>query len=178
LGRFLVLFIRASPPKRFTRVWHFLKEKIYMSVVDDLRAQISAGRITFDPPASKAARLRRELLGENPGTKVTELLQELALEVSRLKKIRISSIIRTAGHHGSGRAFDVGNEEIAETLLPDLATDDRIEELRIDELIFDAGVAGESNRNKWNYDRGRKHNYNAATLDQHSNHIHLAVKSS
>ena len=148
-----------------------------MSVVEDLRAQISAGRITFDPPATKSARLKRELLGENTGTKVTQSLQELVLEVSRLKKIRISSIIRTAGHHGSGRAFDVGNEEIAGTLLPGLATDARVEELRIDELIFDASVAGESNRNKWNYDRGLKHNYNAATLNQHNNHIHFAVKA-
>ncbi len=149
-----------------------------MSVIDDLRSQISAGRITFDPPTSKSARLRRELLGENAGTKVTESLQELVLEVSRRSRIRISSIVRTdQGHHSRGRAFDVGNEEVAAALLPGIATDEMIEEMNIDELIFDATVAGKANRNEWNYDRGVKHNYNATTLSQHRNHIHFAVKT-
>ena len=147
-----------------------------MSVVDDLRTQINAGKITFD--TASATTLKEELLGENAGTKVTELLQNLVLEVSRLKNIRISSIIRTEGHHSDGRAFDVGNEEIASTLLPSIATDNKVTQLKIDEIIFDAGVAGESDRNKWNYDLGAKHNYNSATLDQHKNHIHFAVKAS
>jgi len=149
-----------------------------MSVVDHLKAQITAGRIIFDPPASASARLKKELLGENDGEKkVSELLQELVLEVSKLQKIRISSIVRTEGHHGSGRAFDVGNEDIAAMLLPAIATDAKVEELRIDEIIFDATVAGQSDRNHWNYDVGQKHNYNSATLDQHKNHIHFAVKA-
>jgi hypothetical protein len=147
-----------------------------MSVVDNLRAQITAGRITFDPPAARSTKLRRELLGENAGTKVTVLLQELVLEVSRRSRIRISSIVRTEGHHGRGRAFDVGNEDIAGTLLPGLATDAQVRDLNIDELIFDATIAGQADRNRWNYDRGTKHNYNGATLNAHRNHIHFAVR--
>lgn len=149
-----------------------------MSVIDDLRSQISSGRITFDPPASKSLKLRRELLGENTGTEVTESLQELVLAVSRRSRIRISSIVRNdRGHHSRGRAFDVGNEEVAGALLPGIATDAKVEELRIDELIFDATLAGQANRNHWNYDRGRKHNFNSTTLNQHRNHIHFAVKA-
>lgn len=151
-----------------------------MSVVDDLRAQINAGRIIFDPPTSRSQRLRKELLGENGGSvKVTKSLQELVLEVSRLSKIRISDILRpgTSSHHARGRAFDVGNEEIGGTLLPSIATDARVAALNIDEIIFDARVAGQTDRNKWNYDRGRRHDYAASTLANHSNHIHFAVKA-
>lgn len=146
-----------------------------MSVVDDLRAQIAAGRIVFD---NGSARLRRELLGQNAGTKVTPRLQALVLAVSRLQSIRISSIIRSgsSSRHVVGRAFDVGNETIAGELLPRIATDTRVAELGIDELIFDASVAGQSNRNKWNYDNGSKHNFDSATLKEHNNHIHFAVK--
>jgi hypothetical protein len=151
-----------------------------VSVVDDLRVQISAGRIIFDPPAETRQRLRKELLGENPGAvKVTESLQQLVMEVSRLSPIRISDILRpgTSSHHARGRAFDVGNEEIGVALLPNIATDARVAALGIDEIIFDARVAGEGDRNKWNYDRGRRHNYSASTLNRHSNHIHFAVKA-
>jgi hypothetical protein len=85
--------------------------------------------------------------------------------------------VRSAGHHGSGRAVDIGNEEIAGSLLPQVATDAQVAALKIDELIFDATVAGQSPRNKWNYDRGVKHNYDSATLDDHRDHIHFAVKA-
>jgi hypothetical protein len=143
-----------------------------MSTTTDLKDQITNGRITFDKDD-----LRKELLGENTGpTKVTEKLQRLVLEVSKLQKIKISSIIRISGLHGSGRAFDIGNEEIAGTLLPLIATNAKVAELNIDEIIFDAKVANPlHDRNKWNYDQGAKWNYDNATLDTHGNHIHLAV---
>jgi hypothetical protein len=149
-------------------------------VVEALKAQIAAGRIIFDPP--NQTRLKNQLLGLNRGTKVTGKLQSLVLELSRLAPgldpIRISSLVRSSsGHHRSGRAVDIGNEEIADELLKHVATDAKVEELAIDELIFDATVVGESPRNKWNYDQGVKHNFNAATLDQHRNHIHFAVKA-
>jgi hypothetical protein len=146
-------------------------------VIDALKAQIAAGKIIFDGP--NETRLKNQLLGLNTGTKVTRKLQSLVLELSRLapSRIRISSLVRTSGHHGSGRAVDIGNEEIAGALLPQVATDAKVEALGIDELIFDATIAGEAPRNKWNYDRGVKHNYNSATLDQHGNHIHFAVKA-
>ena len=146
------------------------------TIVDQLKAQITAGKITFDPPAATSDRLRKELLGENAGTRVIERLQKLVLAVSKIKNIRISSIIRNEGHHGTGRAFDIGNEEIAEELLNAVATDNKVAELEIDEIIFDAKVANaQFDRNKWNYDEGSKHDYPAATLDQHKNHIHFAV---
>jgi hypothetical protein len=146
--------------------------------VNDLRDQINARRIIFDNATpGQAARLRRELLGENAGTKVIPRLQSLVLEVSRLQPIRISSIIRSGSsrRHVVGRAFDVGNESIAGALLPQIATDARVAELGIDELIFDARVAGQSNRNRWNYDNGRRHSSDSATLTQHNNHIHFAL---
>jgi hypothetical protein len=152
---------------------------VIMSVVDDLREQINTGRIIFDPPAGTSQRLRKELLGENSGTKVTESLQRLVLEVSRLSKIRISDILRpgSSSHHARGRAFDVGNEEIGASLLPGIATDAKVAALNIDEIIFDARIAGQADRNKWNYDRGLRHDYSSSTLARHDNHIHFAVKS-
>lgn len=143
-------------------------------VVEQLTAQIAAGRIIFD-----AARLKNQLLGLGRGTRVTRKLQALVLQLSRLASpnIRISSLVRSAGHHGAGRAVDIGNEEIAGSLLALVATDAQVAALEIDELIFDATVAGQSPRNKWNYDRGAKHNYNSATLDDHKDHIHFAVKA-
>ena len=144
------------------------------SLAARLEQQIAAGRIIFDN-----ASLRDQLLGRNAGLKVTTKLQTLVLRLCELTPfIRISSLVRpgTSSHHGSGCAVDIGNEEIAAALLPALATDARIAELGIDELIFDAGRLGHSDRNKWNYDRGSKHNFDIGTLIDHGDHIHLAVK--
>ncbi|UVC07982.1 hypothetical protein IHQ71_22850 [Rhizobium sp. TH2] len=145
------------------------------SVTTDLEAQISAGKIIFDP--GKEAQLKGELLGTADGTTATAKLQKLVLELSKTSNIRISSIVRSEGHHGSGRAADIGNEDIAKTLLPTFATDTKVVALEIDEIIFDATVAKETDANKWNYDQGAKHNYDAATLAQHTDHIHFAVKA-
>jgi len=146
-----------------------------MSVVADLQTQIASGQITFDPPADQR---KKELLGENSGTQVTERLQKLVLEISKLETIRISSIVRSEGYHGSGQAVDIGNEDIAGTLLPKVATDDKVLEWKIDEIIFDAKVSDKDlDRNKWNYDRGKKHDYATKTLNGHRDHIHFAVKA-
>lgn len=151
-----------------------------MSTIDNLKAQIDAGNIIFDTtPVGTEQKLKQELLGLNQGTKVTPLLQNLVLEISKLRLIRISSLLRgEAGSlHGVGRAVDIGNEEIAIGLLPCIETDAKVQELRIDEIIFDAAVAGEADRNRWNYDAGLKHDFNSDMLDQHKNHIHFAVKA-
>lgn len=160
-----------------------------MSVVDDLRERISSGRIIFDNDRGQGARLRRELLGQNAGTRVTPALQALVLEVSRLQAvvldvtgiqhIRISSIVRSgrSSNHVVGRAFDVGNQEIARALLPLIATEVRVRELGIDEIIFDARVAGQNDRHMWNFNAGRRHTYDAATLADHRDHIHFAVRA-
>jgi hypothetical protein len=109
---------------------------------------------------------------------VTVKLQKLVLEVSKLQNIKISSIIRTGGFHGVGQAFDVGNEEIATALLKVVATDTKVAAWEIDEIIFDAGKANpaQTDRNKWNYDAGKKHTYTEAVLKDHPDHIHFAVK--
>jgi N-acetylmuramoyl-L-alanine amidase len=153
-------------------------------VVDDLKAQISAGIIRFDPPSSTADRLKRELLGENEGpTKVTAKLQKLVLELSRTidagKHLRISSIIRNQGHHAAGRAVDFGNEDIADHLLrvKGISTDAKVQSLEIDEIIFDAGGNTLQLRNRWNYDVGKRHEFDATTLATHGDHIHFAVKT-
>ena len=143
----------------------------------EVEKQIAAGKIIFD--TGSATRLKSELLRQNTGTKITEKVQTLVIELSKLATphLRISSLVRSdGGHHGLGRAVDVGNEEIAATLLPQVATDSQVAALRIDELIFDAAVAGQADRNHWNYDQGAKHAYGSATLDQHRNHIHFSVK--
>lgn len=150
-------------------------------VVQELRDQIDAKKIIFDAPEDKAARLKQELLGENRGTKVTTKLQTLVLEISKIASphVRVSSVVREGddGHHGIGRAFDMGNEEIAGTILPQVATDEMVAKLDIDDLIFDASVAEEADRNKWNYNAGEKHNFSDGTLRGHKNHIHFSVKS-
>lgn len=148
------------------------------SVVNELSKQINDGKIIFDSPVSTTERLKKELLGENTGTKVTSTLQALVLELSKLTNthIRISSLVRNQGHHGAGRAVDLGNENIAAHLLPKVATDDKVGALKIDELIFDAAQAGQQSRNEWNYDQGKKHTYDTSTLDSHKDHIHVSVK--
>ena len=138
-----------------------------------LQQQINAGKIIFD-----SHELKSELLGLNTGTKVTAKLQALVLAVSKLAPvIRISWLVRsgTGSHHTEGRAVDIGNEEIAADLLPQIATADKIAAFGIDELIFDASVLHEADRNKFNFDQGAKHNFNETTLNQHGNHIHFAV---
>ncbi len=144
------------------------------SVVDQLKTNIANGRIIFDP--GKESQLKGELLGTAIGTVATAKLQSLVLSLSNtVPLVRISSIVRTEGHHGTGRAVDIGNEDIAGTLLPLVATDAKVAALAIDEIIFDAKVAGKTDRNFWNYDVGAKHAYDTATLDKHMDHIHFAV---
>jgi hypothetical protein len=141
-----------------------------LGVIDDLKAHIESGQVIFDKPS-----LKDELLGNE----VTAELQALVSHLADLRKIRISSILRDEGHHGEGRAFDVGNEDVAANLLPQIATDAEVSAWNIDEIIFDAKKANSSNdRNKWNYDLGKKHAYSPPTLDSHGDHIHFAVKAS
>jgi hypothetical protein len=144
------------------------------SVVDGLRAQIKAGKITFDKPS-----LQSELLGLNVGTKVTPKLQALILKLCDMTPvIKISSLVRPAAgsFHAQGRAVDIGNEEIAAALLPMIATAQQVAALGIDELIFDARRINVANDpNKFNFDQGRKHDFNPGTIGDHGNHIHFAV---
>jgi hypothetical protein len=145
-------------------------------VVQRLKDLIAAGKLIFD-----ADRHRKSLLGLNAGRNATKKLQSLVVRLSELagQQLRISSVVRPTGgsHHVTGRAVDIGNEEVAPALLPRVATDAQVAALAIDEIIFDARLAGETDRNKWNYDRGRKHDYGTSTLNQHGNHIHFAVKA-
>lgn len=147
-----------------------------------LQAQIDAGRITFDPgPPFKDMLLGAAGPG---GVSVTEKLQKLVLALSKLKTppLKISSLVRVpkpgdSSSHPSGRAVDFGNEEIAAALLGIVANDATVGQLEIDEIIFDAGGASEADRNRWNYDVGKRHAYKDAVLRAHQNHIHFSVKA-
>ena len=144
------------------------------SVVDKLRAQIKAGKIIFDKPT-----LQSELLGLNVGTKVTPKLQALVLKLCAMTPvIRISSLVRpdAGSFHAAGRAVDIGNEEIAAALLPQIATAQQVAALGIDELIFDARrIDAANDPNKFNFDQGKKHDFNPGTIGDHGDHIHFAV---
>lgn len=150
-----------------------------MSTVDEINALITSGRIGFD--VGSADVLRRELLGISPArpvaTGVQKLIVALCTKVPRLT-LRVSSLYRNGqSHHAEGRALDIGNEEVAATLLPIVATQAVVDDLRIDEIIFDATlIPSEINANRYNFNGGRPHAYNAATLAQHRNHIHFSVR--
>ena len=168
-----------------------LEQKKRSELEDKLKTKIDEGKIIFDGPSDVSASLKSELLRENDGQKITVNLQELVLHLSEIvgTKIRVSSLVRNnvnfktalqkhfslfAGHPG-GEAVDIGNEEIAKEILSQVANDDEVSRLKIDEIIFDAKIAGESERNLWNYDQGTKHEYNSDTLDDHKDHIHFKV---
>lgn len=63
------------------------------------------------------------------------------------------------------------------TLVMTRETDSKVQNLEIDEIIFDAGGVTLQLRNRWNYDQGVRHDYDTGTLGEHSNHIHFAVTS-
>ena len=144
--------------------------KASTETIDALKKHIEKEKIKFDKPS-----LEKELLGENDGEKVTPKLQKPVLHLADTvgSHIRISSLVRGSGHHGKGRAVDIGNEDIADDILPEILP--LVESLSIDEIIFDAAVASKPNRNEWNHDRGNKHDYDVATLNKHKDHIHLSV---
>ena len=151
-----------------------------MSVKQELQAHIDEGTIRFD----NAARDRPQLLAENGGTTVSPRLQKLVNAVADEAKsqglyVRVSSIIRSGSgtsRHESGHGFDVGNEDIASAILPVFATASRVATYAIDEIIFDAAVAGEPDRNRWNYDAGLPHAYASGVLGRHRDHIHFSVR--
>jgi hypothetical protein len=144
-------------------------------VVRELKAQIAAGRIIFQGGGPYEA----YLLGRPLGTvTVTTKLQELVLELSKLTTARltINSVLRgnPPSHHAVGRAIDI-DDSIAPTLLPAIGDQGMVSRLGIDDLIFDAGHIGETDRNRWNFNTGRPHKYGTRLLDQHRNHIHISV---
>lgn len=142
------------------------------TVIQRLTDQIANKKITFQDP-----RFKTMLLGNG----VTAKLQFLVLKLSELASpIEISSVVRggDAGHHGTGRAVDVGNEmEIATALLSKVANQQLVDALHIDEIIFDAARIGAANSQQWNFDRGQPHEFDGRTMGQHGNHIHFAVKA-
>jgi hypothetical protein len=146
--------------------------------VAKLEKLIKDGRIIFD---NGSTRLKNELLGKSTGkVKISPKLQHLVVTLCGLttKTIRLSSIIRendTASHHSTGRALDIGNESIASDLLPKIATNSMVTKHHVDELIFDATIAGETDKQKWNYNEGKRHSYVQSTIKTHRNHVHISV---
>lgn len=75
-------------------------------------------------------------------------------------------------NHWYGKAFDIGNEEVASTLMP-WAFQNRVT-LQLDELIFNNSSFGAAT-NAYNVDDGQPHNYGTGTINQHTNHIHVST---
>jgi hypothetical protein len=90
---------RAVRKKKSARVGR-LAAAAQNPVVEQLKAQIAAGKIIFD-----AARLKNQLLGLNAGTRVTRKLQFLVLQLSKLASPNIAGALggasrfRTSGRH-------------------------------------------------------------------------------
>ena len=145
-------------------------------VVRDLKAQIAAGRIGFQKESRNKPLLFGAPLGQ---VRVTEKLQTLVLELSRLgsRGIVITDILRAEGrsHHARGRAVDI-EFGVAKDLLSVVAHQNSVDWLQIDELIFDAAIAKQADRNVWNFDRGRPHKYGERDLNNHRDHIHFSVR--
>jgi hypothetical protein len=113
---------------------------------------------------------------------ISEKLQKLILFLSNSidTQIRVSSIVRSpdiASNHGKRTAVDIGNEEIANKVLPVLTIPANILLYDIDEIIFNAGGPLPSGPNRWNHKNGIPFNYSVDVLNKHSDHIHLSVKS-
>jgi hypothetical protein len=145
-----------------------------MPTLQDL---IAKGFLRFDAP-----HMQTELLNVKvpPMIRVSSRVQDLVLGLASYvgesgKHIRISSVLRGTGtsHHAVGRAVDVGNEDIASLILPWLEI--RAGVYRLDEVIFDATLAGQADSNRFNLDGGKPHAYSATVLVQHRDHIHLST---
>lgn len=142
----------------------------FMNYVDELERLISVRRLTFQNPKFHDALL---------GSTVSANLQALVVHLCSLTKIEVSSVVRPARGHPEGLAIDVGNEEVAQAVLPSIATDAEVKRLKLDQIIFDAReVSRDNDPNLWNYNGGRKATYKEADLKNHRNHIHFAVMSS
>ncbi|MGF1463105.1 MAG: hypothetical protein ACFB2Z_08055 [Maricaulaceae bacterium] len=152
-------------------------------VEKQIQDYILKGVIIFDHGRENI--LKNELLAKNSGVRISEKLQLVVADIAELivqknqpkHHLRISSIVRGVGpsHHSTGRAVDIGNENIAPIIMPEIALPKKVSSLSIDEIIIDAGLFGYKNRNIWNFDKGSPHIYDARTLNYHRNHIHIAV---
>jgi hypothetical protein len=146
------------------------------SIEARLQQALDQGKITFEPGK---AYLREQLLRKNSAPLITPRLQSLVLALATLSQdpIRISELLQTTGDddHVNGRAVAIGNEEIAARLLPSVTTAEQVTKLGISKIIFDAAVAGQVDRNIWNFDFGVPHPYDDATLGAHRTDIYFAV---
>jgi uncharacterized protein YbaA (DUF1428 family) len=142
-----------------------------------LREHIASGKIRFQPPKDK---LRGMLLGTGSDGSATPLLRRLVLHLASVVDtfIEISSIVRPGGDsfHQTGQAVDIGNEDVAGKLLPKVAIQSVVDQFKIDEIIFDSRKIG-SKTNRYNFNEGRPFAFDDATINEHGNHIHFAVKA-
>lgn len=142
-----------------------------------LREHIANGKIRFQPPKDK---LRGMLLGTGNDGSATPRLRRLVLHLASVVDtfIEISSIVRPGGgsFHKTGQAVDIGNEEVAGKLLPKVAIQSVVDQFEIDEIIFDSRKIG-AKTNRFNFNEGRPFVFDDATINEHGNHIHFAVKA-
>jgi hypothetical protein len=78
---------------------------------------------------------------------------------------------------GDSRPKPAGIARRGARLLPSVATAEQVTKLAINKIIFDAGVAGQADRNIWNIDSGVPHSYDDATLAAHRTDIYFAVNA-
>ncbi|MER9526671.1 cell wall hydrolase [Mesorhizobium sp. M0292] len=142
-----------------------------------LRDHIANGKIRFQPPKDK---FRGMLLGTGTDGSATPSLRRLVLHLASVVDtfIEISSIVRPGGgsFHQLGQAVDIGNEDVAGRLLPKVAIQSVVDSFGIDEIIFDSRKIGQKT-NRFNFDGGSPHSFDDATINDHGNHIHFAVKA-
>lgn len=139
-----------------------------------LQQKIDERRITFEPGKP---RLQEQLLRTNSGPVIAPKLQSLVLALATLSPdpIQISELPLASDDADAGRAVTIGNEAIANRLLPLVATAEQVPKLGIDKIIFDASVTDQANRNVWNYRAGAQYSYDEDTLGAHRTDIYFAV---
>ncbi|PDT50846.1 MULTISPECIES: cell wall hydrolase [Sinorhizobium] len=146
-------------------------------VVELLREHISNGKVRFQPPKDK---FRGMLLGTGHDGSAVPPLRRLVLHLASVVDtfIEISSIVRPNGgsFHQVGQAVDIGNEDVAEKLLPKVAIQSVVDRFGIDEIIFDSRKIGHKT-NRFNFNGGRPFAFDDATINQHGNHMHFAVRA-
>ncbi|NEI31731.1 cell wall hydrolase [Rhizobium ruizarguesonis] len=142
-----------------------------------LREHIANGKVRFQSPKEK---LRGMLLGTGADGSATPALRRLVLHLASVVDtfIEISSIVRPGGgsFHETGQAVDIGNEDVAASLLPKVAIQSVVDQFGIDEIIFDSRKIGHKT-NRFNFNEGRPFAFSDNTINQHGNHIHFAVRA-
>jgi peptidoglycan hydrolase-like protein with peptidoglycan-binding domain len=141
----------------------------------ELEALKSSRRLAF-----KTASIREQMFGAGlSGAQVNTALQDLVIRLTKISpvKITITDVLRESSrsHHSSGHAVDIRSWQARE-ILSAIGNQETVSRLRIDDLIYDAGVVDETDRSLWNFNGGRRHQFSEKILNEHKDHIHVSVR--